>query len=354
VQRHTAERSRAVSAPPDRVDTAGAGDDQRPARPRRSPVRFVWAALFTAAAAIGVLPDLLFGLDRRSPFVQLVSFRWQLLVAGLAVLVLLGVITLKVRRAWPFAAGLAAVLLIGAGMVAPRVLPDPAPVGGTPFKVLSFNVYEGRANTKALADLIRTEQPDVVALPEAGQHFANKLAPLIEPLGYRLRSSVDEDEDDVNGVTAAVATRLGDVSFKVGHNTSTFPDVQITGGTLGALTVVAFHSVAPVPGAVPEWRDDMALLPTWCAGATPAIVAGDFNATLDHSMLRAGMAGCGDAAAQRGDGLAPTWGPTARTRVIGPQIDHVLANHGIEAESFRVVDLPGSDHHAILTTLRLP
>ena len=149
-----------------------------------------------------------------------------------------------------------------------------------------------------------------MALPEAGQRFADKLAPLIEPMGYRLRSSVDEDEDDVNGVTAAVAARLGDVSFKVGHNTSTFPDVQITGGTLGALRVVAFHSVAPVPGAVPEWRDDMALLPTWCAGPTPAIVAGDFNATLDHSLLRAGMAGCGDAAAQRGDGLVPTWGPT--------------------------------------------
>lgn len=314
----------------------------------------MWAALFTAAAAIGVLPDLLFGLDRRSPFVQLVSFRWQFLVAGLAVLVLLGVVTLKVRRAWPFAAGLAAVLLIGAGMVAPRVIPDPAPTGGTPFKVLTFNVYEGRADTKALADLIRTEQPDVVALPEAGQRFADKLAPLIEPMGYRLGSSVDEGEDDVNGVTAAVAARLGDVSFKVGRKTSNFPDVQITGGTLGALKVVAFHSVAPVPGAVPEWRDDLALLPTWCAGAGPAIVAGDFNATLDHSVLRAGMAGCGDAAAQRGEGLAPTWGPTARTRVIGPQIDHVLATFGIQAESFRTVDLPGSDHRAILTTLRLP
>jgi endonuclease/exonuclease/phosphatase (EEP) superfamily protein YafD len=343
-----------VSAPPDRADTADAGDDQRPPPPRRSPARFVLAALFTAAAAIGVLPDLLFALDRRSPFVQLVSFRWQFLLAGAVLLVVLGIVTLRARRAWPFAAGLAAVLLVGAAMVAPRAIADPEPTAGTPFTVLSFNVYEGRANVRALADAIRTERPDVVALPEAGQRFADKLAPLIEPMGYRLRSSVDEDEDDVNGVTAAVAARLGDVSFKVGHNTSTFPDVQITGGTLGALRVVAFHSVAPVPGSVPEWREDMSLLPTWCAGPTPAIVAGDFNATLDHSMLRAGMVGCGDAAAQRGDGLTPTWGPTPRTRAIGPQIDHVLATHGIEAASFRVLDLPGSDHHPILATLRLP
>jgi endonuclease/exonuclease/phosphatase (EEP) superfamily protein YafD len=343
-----------VSAPPDRADAADPGDDHRPPPPRRSPARFVLAALFTAAAAIAVLPDLLFGLDRRSPFVQLVSFRWQLLVAGAALLVVIVVVTLPVRRVWPFATGLAAVLLIGAAMVAPRAIADPEPTAGTPFTVLSFNVYEGRADVRALADAIRTERPDVVALPEAGQRFADKLAPLIEPMGYRLRSSVDEDEDDVNGVTAAVAARLGDVSFKVGHNTSTFPDVEITGGTLGALRVVAFHSVAPVPGSVPEWREDMSLLPTWCAGPTPAIVAGDFNATLDHSMLRAGMTGCDDAAAQRGDGLIPTWGPTSRTRTIGPQIDHVLATHGIEAASFRVLDLPGSDHHAILATLRLP
>lgn len=306
------------------------------------------------AAAVGVLPDLLFGLDRHSPFVQLVSFRWQLLAAGAVLLVVLAVITLRVRRAWPFTAGLLVVLLIGAGMVAPRAIADPAPAGGTPFTVLSFNTYEGNADVHALADLIRTARPDVVALPEAGQHFASKLGPLVEPMGYRLRSSVGDDADDVDGVTAVVAARLGNVDFTIGHNTSTFPDVEMSGGALGKMRVIAFHSVAPVPHSVPAWRDDMALLPGWCAGPTPAIVAGDFNATLDHSLLRAGMAGCGDAAAQRGDGLLPTWGPSDRTRLIGPQIDHVLVTRGIEAASFRVVDLPGSDHHAILTTLRLP
>jgi endonuclease/exonuclease/phosphatase (EEP) superfamily protein YafD len=341
-----------MSAPPDRIDATA---DATPPGPRRRPIaRFVWAGLFTVAAAIGLLPDLLFGLDHHSPFVQLVSFRWQLLLAGAVLLVVLGVVTLRVRRAWPFTAGLLVVLLIGAGMIAPRAIADPAPTGGIPFTVLSFNTYEGRADVNALADLIRTARPDVVALPEAGERFASKLAPLIEPMGYRLRSSVGDDAEDVDGVTAAVAARLGNVNFTIGHDTSTFPDVEISGGTLGKMRVIAFHSVAPVPGSVPGWRNDMGLLPGWCAGPTPAIVAGDFNATLDHSLLRAGMVGCGDAASQRGDGLLPTWGPSNRTRAVGPQIDHVLATHGIEAASFRVVDLPGSDHHAILTTLRLP
>ena len=351
MKREPSPRPEPVSAPQGRVDAA---DATSPGHPRRSIARFVWAGLFTLAAAMAVLPDLLFGLDRRSPFVQLVSFRWQLLVAGAVVVLVLAAVTLRKRRVWPFTVGLLAVLLVGVGMVAPRAIADPAPSGGTPFTVLSFNTYEGRADVDALADLIRTANPDVVALPEAGPRFAAKLAPLIEPLGYRLRSSTGQDTPDVQGVTTAVAARLGDVNFTIGHNTSSFPDVQISGGTLGTLRVIAFHSVAPVPGAVPDWRDDMSLLPTWCAGSTPAIVAGDFNATLDHSLLRAGMVGCGDAASQRGDGLLSTWGPTPRTRVVGPQIDHVLATKGIEASSFRVVDLPGSDHHAILTTLKLP
>jgi endonuclease/exonuclease/phosphatase (EEP) superfamily protein YafD len=84
------------------------------------------------------------------------------------------------------------------------------------------------------------------------------------------------------------------------------------------------------------------------------VVAGDFNATLDHSALRAGTAGCGDAAAQRGAGLVPTWGPTPGLRSIGPQIDHVFATDGITAETFDVRDIEGSDHRAIMTTLRIP
>ena len=112
--------------------------------------------------------------------------------------------------------------------------------------------------------------------------------------------------------------------------------------------------VAPVPVLIPQWRVDLARLAQWCAGPTPAIVAGDLNATLDHSALRAGANGCGDAGEQRGGGLVSTWGPSPRTRVLGPQIDHVLMTTGIAAESFEVRSIPGSDHRAIVSRLRLP
>ena len=220
--------------------------------------------------------------------------------------------------------------------------------------MLSFNAFEGNADVTAFAELIRTERPDLVAVPEGGTRFAARLAPLIEPLGYRLHTTASADPSDVANVVAAVADGLGPVQVQVTDAMAAFPYVEVTGGRLGALRFAAVHTQAPVTRKIARWATDLAGLRQWCAGPTPVVVAGDLNATLDHSALRAGMAGCADAADQRGAGLIPTWGPSPRTRPFGPQIDHVLTNDGIAAETFAVRDVPGSDHRAVLTRLRLP
>jgi endonuclease/exonuclease/phosphatase (EEP) superfamily protein YafD len=345
-----------MTAPPDRLSPAAPPEPPaRAARRRRGIARYLVAAVFTLVVAVPAVPDLLFGLDRRSPFVQLVSLRPWILCGVAALLVLLLVVMVFERRVLPFVAGVLAVLLAGGAVVLPRVLPDPVPTGGVPFKVLTFNTYEGEADADELADLIEAQQPDAVSIVESGVRFADRLAARVEPLGYRIHVTTDdEDDDDVEEVTALVSERLGDVDVRIGRETSAFPYLEVTGGRLGDLRFVAFHSVAPVPGSVPDWNEDLALLSQWCAGSTPAVVAGDFNATLDHSALRAGAAGCEDAAEQRGAGLVPTWGPGANSRRIGPQIDHVFATEGITAETFDVHDIDDSDHRAVLTTLRLP
>jgi endonuclease/exonuclease/phosphatase (EEP) superfamily protein YafD len=238
--------------------------------------------------------------------------------------------------------------------VLPRLIPDPVPAGGTQLRVLAFNTYEGEGDPEELAALIEQQRPDVMALTEAGQRYAERLGHLIEPLGYEIHATGGRRDDDTEEVTAVVSDRLGAVDVEIGDETSTFPYIELTGVGLGHLRFVVFHSVAPVPGSVPDWRHDLGLMRQWCAGPTPTIVAGDFNATLDHSTLREATAGCGDAAAQRGAGLVPTWGPSPRIRTFGPQIDHVFATDGIVAETFDVHDITGSDHRAVLTTLRLP
>ncbi len=332
-----------MSAPPDELP----GRTRRPVHRGRLAV----ALLVVLAAAVGLLPDLL-GLDRHSPFAQLVAFRPALL-AGLAVLAVVATVVAVVRRrGWTLAGGLLAVALAASLLVLPRaVATGEVPEPGRPLTVLTVNTFEGEADVEAVAALVRSGRPDLIAITESAGRFRDRLAPLLPD--YRFAASQDRGED-VHGVTAAAHTDLGEVAVQVDRST-TFPSVQLTGGGLGDLRFVTFHSVAPTREDLPGWRSDLATLDRWCANRDigPAIVAGDFNATLDHSVFRAAITGCADAAERTGNGLTATW-PSPWPRWVGPQIDHVLITGGITAEALSVHDIPGTDHRAVLTRLRLP
>jgi endonuclease/exonuclease/phosphatase (EEP) superfamily protein YafD len=88
----------------------------------------------------------------------------------------------------------------------------------------------------------------------------------------------------------------------------------------------------------------------WCA--TPAIIAGDFNATLDHPPLRRILhSGCADAAALSGNALTGTW-PSSWPRPLATPLDHVLLSGPRRAViSFTVHDISGTDHRAVLATV---
>jgi endonuclease/exonuclease/phosphatase (EEP) superfamily protein YafD len=348
-----------VTAPPGQLDPITPSPLPLPTPARRGHgrllVRYLAALLFTAAAAAAAVPDLI-GIDHRGPFARAIAFRPWVLVAGLIVVVVLLLLVAFRRRAraalLPFAVGLLVVLLAGGATLLPRVIADPVPTTGRPLKVLAFNTFFGYADPAELAALIAAERPDLVSISEAGGRFRGKLMPLVESLGYRSAVS-SESGADVDGVVALVSDRLGDVRFG-GTGSAHPPYLEVTGGELGDLTFVAYHAAAPTYYRFPQWRDDMAMLAKWCAGDSPVIVAGDLNATLDHSLLRKGMVGCTDAAEQRGQGLLSTWSPTESTELFGPQIDHVLSTSGIDAETFSVHEVAGSDHRAIVTTVRVP
>jgi endonuclease/exonuclease/phosphatase (EEP) superfamily protein YafD len=329
--------------------------DELPARTRIRPWRLASSVVVVGAAAVAVLPDLL-QLDRRGPFAQLVAFRPALVGGALVVAVAATVSAGIRRRGWVLAGGLLGVSAVGAAMVLPRALPAadvPAPDGppARTLTVLAFNAYEGQADVDELAALVRAERPDLISLPEAGGRYRDRLAPLLPEYWF---TSSQERGRDVQGVTAAVRADLGEVTVAVDESTP-FPTVTLGGPALGTVRFVAFHSVAPTPGAVPQWRHDLGMLAHWCAdrGSGPVIVAGDFNATLDHSVLRDAMTGCADAAERVGNGLVGTW-PRRFPRWLGPQIDHVVVTGEIVPETFAVHDIPGSDHRAVVTRLRLP
>jgi endonuclease/exonuclease/phosphatase family metal-dependent hydrolase len=114
------------------------------------------------------------------------------------------------------------------------------------------------------------------------------------------------------------------------------------------------HPRAPLPPsrrAVARWRLELSVLPR--PAELPRLLAGDFNATVDHApfrrLLRLGYA---DAAMQTGNALTPTWGPLGRPAVI--TIDHVLVDRRCAVLATSVHAVPGTDHRAVYAEIRLP
>jgi endonuclease/exonuclease/phosphatase (EEP) superfamily protein YafD len=122
------------------------------------------------------------------------------------------------------------------------------------------------------------------------------------------------------------------------------------------LAVESVHPLAPYAHeALPDWRAGLRAQPPAEPGGRPRILAGDFNATLDHALLRRLLAtGYVDAAASTGAGLVGTWGPYDGDPIPPVTIDHVLVDRRIGVRDAVVRPLPGSDHRAVVATLAPP
>jgi endonuclease/exonuclease/phosphatase family metal-dependent hydrolase len=85
------------------------------------------------------------------------------------------------------------------------------------------------------------------------------------------------------------------------------------------------------------------------------VLAGDFNATLDHSLV-GDLLGSGyhDAADATGNGLTATWPQQGWKPVPGVTIDHVLADSRMAIRAFGVHALPDTDHRPVFAELGLP
>ena len=124
----------------------------------------------------------------------------------------------------------------------------------------------------------------------------------------------------------------------------------------------SIHVYSPVAGddnTVADWNDGMTSakrqLDSFARIAGPAavIVGGDYNSTPDMRQFRDLLTdGYRDAVEQSGSGFTPTF-PSNRKIPPVLTIDHVLTRNAA-AESVRTVKVPGSDHRALLATVRVP
>ena len=124
----------------------------------------------------------------------------------------------------------------------------------------------------------------------------------------------------------------------------------------GDVVVAAVHPVVPVPGPARAWHGELAGLAAWAASVprdVPVVLAGDFNATLDHPVLRRlGDAGMVDAHREVGRGRHAKWPRIPGLSLLSPwfHLDHVQAR-GFDVLDADTLVIPGSDHLAVWAAL---
>ncbi|MFI6318014.1 endonuclease/exonuclease/phosphatase family protein [Nonomuraea sp. NPDC050556] len=306
-------------------------------RRKRRWVSWTLAGFFVAWAIVR-----LFGIEVGSLVTQLMTLTPYGAAGALVVALLVW------RRNRPAAIAALVACAVLAVLVLPRA--TGVPVGqGKPFRVLSLNMF-GRADPDTVVALVRKYHPDVLSALELTPAQVDRLdaAGLKDLMPYRV---LEPDYGATgSGLYAALPmTPLTGLFTPIGHNmpaaTVTLPDGR-------PVQVVAVHPNPPLGSMTSEWNASLAALPS-ASKDVLRVLAGDFNASLDHRAFRDLLSrGYLDAADRAGKALTPTW-PNGRRLPPMITIDHILADSRAGVASVEILDVPGTDHRAIYTDLRL-
>jgi endonuclease/exonuclease/phosphatase family metal-dependent hydrolase len=282
------------------------------------------------------------------PVVQFISFTPY--VAAAAPWAALGL--RLVRRRGPAAmVSLAAAALYL--VIRPRGIPRPQPAArGPALRVLTVNLYFGRAAAEVIVAQVRETGADVLFLQELTEDAVTRLkqAGLDDLLPH---SHLELwGGSDGSGIYSRFPLSDGP-SVAPAHKAQPTALLELPGG--GAVELVCVHPVAPGLrrwGGAARWREELGQLPA--PTDLPRVLAGDFNATLDHAAFRGVLRrGYADAALLTGQALTPTWGMPGHPRAV-LTLDHVLVDRSCAVRDYSVSLVPGTDHRAVYAEIQLP
>jgi len=329
----------------------------------------MWGILGTvicAIAAAALTWPAFFRLERTFPVAQMVSFRGLLAVA-FAALIVVALLLAIARPVRGFALSLA--LIAAVAMVANVAIVASRGIGTETLpaktedsiRVMTWNTAGSATAPETVAQIAVAMAADIVTLPETTIETGERVALAMRDLGHPMWAHYTDypsTQWDAGSTTLLISPELGDYaviesSLDGTSNTSTVPSAVAMPVSGDGPIVVAAHAVAPRQSYMAYWRSDLQWLADQCVEDN-VIMAGDFNATIDH-MSNLGVDGgtlgrCHDGAAETGNGGVGTW--TAEfPALMGAPIDHVMASRHWEPTGSLVLksmDGSGSDHRPLI------
>ncbi len=214
-----------------------------------------------------------------------------------------------------------------------------------PLRILTMNVYNGRADAASFAAALRKHSPDLVAV----QELSASVADVLSDWGS---SHLLDPRDDTTGMGMAAR-------FHASFDRLSFPyrdpiRVRLDGDAwgLGDVEIINTHVVNPISPPMRQTRllrqQELAALEELLADdrePTARILVGDFNSSPAWPLYRRLTKLATDGAVAAGTAKR-TWGYfPGSPRML--RIDHVFLQ-GATCSNTQLVKIPGADHRGVL------
>jgi endonuclease/exonuclease/phosphatase (EEP) superfamily protein YafD len=226
------------------------------------------------------------------------------------------------------------------------------PPGSVPIRIVTSNVLFDNPGISELSTDLAATGADAVVLQEiTPEHFS---ALVHSALGKVYPHHLADPLAGFHGTAIFSKLPLTGRAIDVAGYPMLRADLVTASGTVRLIDV---HTVAPLTGEMAvRWRDQLAKLADMHPAAGEYLVlAGDFNATMDHApMQRLEESGFRDAFHDAGSGWGLTWPQWSGPVPPVMRLDHVFVSADIVVTAAGPEANQGSDHRRLRVDLALP
>lgn len=219
-----------------------------------------------------------------------------------------------------------------------------------PLRVLTANVLVSNTNYAPLLELIRQEQPDIVAIVETNSAWLEAMRSVEDILPYSLQSP----RAKASGIALYSKFPLALESIETFNTPKDFHLVAKINQDSEQTVIVALHPPPPINATLFEQRNrELTEIARYLQTLNqPVLVMGDLNITMwsphyqefvDRTHLKNTRSGLG---------ILPTW-PT-HFPVLSIPIDHIFASTEMQVSNTHVGHNIGSDHLPLIADLSRP